>query len=81
MATPAYLATLNTAQRKAATFGQIRGDAGVTSISAADKTAAKGVAAGPLLIIAGAGTGKTTPSRTGWRTWRCTASIRRAFSC
>ncbi|MEO1202274.1 MAG: ATP-dependent helicase [Pseudomonadota bacterium] len=40
-----YLATLNTAQRKAATFGESRSDGGVD--------------AGPLLVIAGAGTGKT----------------------
>ena len=44
MATPAYLAALNSAQRKAVTFGE---------------SVEKGVAAGPLLVIAGAGTGKT----------------------
>jgi DNA helicase II / ATP-dependent DNA helicase PcrA len=44
MATPAYLAALNSAQRKAVTFGE---------------PLEKGVAAGPLLVIAGAGTGKT----------------------
>src|SRR5665213_2408979 len=61
MATPAYLATLNTAQRKAATFGEIRGgEESVTFIGNVGAQAAeKGVDAGPLLIIAGAGTGKT----------------------
>jgi DNA helicase-2/ATP-dependent DNA helicase PcrA len=61
MATPAYLATLNTAQRKAATFGEIRGgEQSVTFIGKVGAQAAeKGVDAGPLLIIAGAGTGKT----------------------
>ncbi len=61
MATPAYLATLNTAQRKAATFGETRGaDQSVTFIGkVGEKAAEKGVDAGPLLIIAGAGTGKT----------------------
>jgi DNA helicase II / ATP-dependent DNA helicase PcrA len=44
MATPAYLTALNSAQRKAVTFGE---------------PLEKGVAAGPLLVIAGAGTGKT----------------------
>src|ERR1700733_7471466 len=61
MATPAYLATLNAAQRKAATFGEIRGgEQSVTFIGrVGEKAAEKGVDAGPLLIIAGAGTGKT----------------------
>jgi DNA helicase-2/ATP-dependent DNA helicase PcrA len=61
MATPAYLAALNPAQRKAATFGEIRGaEQSVTFIGkVGDKVADKGVDAGPLLIIAGAGTGKT----------------------
>ncbi len=61
MTIPAYMATLNTAQRKAATFGEVRG--GDQSVTFIGKVAAgnvdKGVAAGPLLIIAGAGTGKT----------------------
>src|SRR5580700_2828492 len=61
MATPAYLATLNSAQRKAATFGELRGaEQSVTFIGKVGETAGeKGVEAGPLLIIAGAGTGKT----------------------
>src|SRR5665213_1618451 len=61
MATPAYLATLNTAQRKAAPFGEVRGgEESVTFIGNVGAQAAeKGVDAGPLLIIAGAGTGKT----------------------
>ncbi len=40
-----HLETLNTAQRRAAAFGE--------------PLAEKGFASGPLLIIAGAGTGKT----------------------
>ncbi|MEM9208944.1 MAG: ATP-dependent helicase, partial [Pseudomonadota bacterium] len=40
-----YLASLNPAQRRAASYGQAVSD--------------RGIAAGPLLIIAGAGTGKT----------------------
>ena len=40
-----YLELLNTAQRRAATFGS--------------STAGDGFRAGPLLVIAGAGTGKT----------------------
>jgi DNA helicase-2/ATP-dependent DNA helicase PcrA len=61
MATPAYLAALNPAQRKAATFGETRGaEQSVTFIGkVGDKVGEKGVDAGPLLIIAGAGTGKT----------------------
>ncbi len=61
MATPAYLAALNPAQRKAATFGETRGaEQSVTFIGkVGDKVTDKGVDAGPLLIIAGAGTGKT----------------------
>jgi DNA helicase II / ATP-dependent DNA helicase PcrA len=61
MATPAYLAALNPAQRKAAAFGHVRGaQQSVTFIGkVAEKGAEKGVEAGPLLIIAGAGTGKT----------------------
>src|SRR5580658_3005426 len=61
MATPAYMTALNTAQRKAATYGETRGgDQSVTFIGkVAEKAAEKGVDAGPLLIIAGAGTGKT----------------------
>jgi DNA helicase II / ATP-dependent DNA helicase PcrA len=61
MATPAYMTALNTAQRKAATFGATRsGDQSVTFIGkVGEKAAEKGVDAGPLLIIAGAGTGKT----------------------
>lgn len=46
MTTPTYMTALNSAQRKAVTFGEIREEQ-------------KGVAAGPLLVIAGAGTGKT----------------------
>jgi DNA helicase-2/ATP-dependent DNA helicase PcrA len=42
---PDYLEMLNPAQREAATFGQVGSD--------------HGFAAGPLLVIAGAGTGKT----------------------
>ena len=61
MATPGYMAALNAAQRKAATFGET--DAGERSATyigkPGDPVGAKGVAAGPLLIIAGAGTGKT----------------------
>jgi DNA helicase-2/ATP-dependent DNA helicase PcrA len=55
------MAALNTAQRKAVTFGDVRGgDQSVTFIGKVGSAAAeKGVAAGPLLIIAGAGTGKT----------------------
>ncbi len=61
MATPAYLAALNPAQRKAATFGETRAaDQSVTFIGkVGEKVGEKGVDAGPLLIIAGAGTGKT----------------------
>lgn len=44
-ATDDYLAMLNTAQRKAATYGEALPDGGID--------------AGPLLVIAGAGTGKT----------------------
>ena len=35
----------------------------------------------PLLIIAGAGSGKTRRSRTGWRISSSTASIRGASCC
>jgi DNA helicase-2/ATP-dependent DNA helicase PcrA len=61
MTTPTYMAALNTAQRKAATFGELRGaDQSVTFIGkVGEKAAEKGVDCGPLLIIAGAGTGKT----------------------
>jgi DNA helicase-2/ATP-dependent DNA helicase PcrA len=61
MATPGYMTALNTAQRKAATFGETRGgESSVTFIGkVGQKAADKGVDAGPLLIIAGAGTGKT----------------------
>ena len=61
MTTPAYMAMLNTAQRKAVTFGEVRGgDQSVTFIGKVGTgNVDKGVAAGPLLIIAGAGTGKT----------------------
>jgi DNA helicase-2/ATP-dependent DNA helicase PcrA len=61
MATPAYMTALNTAQRKAATFGETRGgDQSVTFVGkVGEKATDKGVDAGPLLIIAGAGTGKT----------------------
>src|ERR1700744_2845874 len=50
MTTPAHMATLNTAQRRAVTFGEVR---------RGEQSADKGVDAGPLLVIAGAGTGKT----------------------
>ncbi len=55
------MTALNAAQRKAATFGETRtGDQSVTFIGkVGEKAAEKGVDAGPLLIIAGAGTGKT----------------------
>ncbi len=46
MSTAAHLTTLNNAQRKAVTYGEPQGD--------------KGFKSGPLLIVAGAGTGKTT---------------------
>ena len=61
MATPEYMAALNAAQRKAATFGETgAGERRATYIGKpGDPAGAKGVAAGPLLIIAGAGTGKT----------------------
>ncbi len=61
MTTPAYMAALNNAQRKAVTFGETRGaDQSVTFIDkVGGKGAEKGIDAGPLLIIAGAGTGKT----------------------
>jgi DNA helicase II / ATP-dependent DNA helicase PcrA len=61
MTTPTYMAALNTAQRKAATFGELRGgDQSVTFIGkVGEKASEKGVDCGPLLIIAGAGTGKT----------------------
>src|ERR1700722_2331961 len=61
MTTPTYMAALNTAQRKAATFGEIRGgDQSITFIGkVGEKATEKGVDCGPLLIIAGAGTGKT----------------------
>jgi len=60
MTTPAYMTALNNAQRKAVTFGEVRGaDASVTFIGKVGNTAQKGVDCGPLLVIAGAGTGKT----------------------
>jgi DNA helicase-2/ATP-dependent DNA helicase PcrA len=61
MTTPTYMAALNTAQRKAATYGEIRGgDQSITFIGkVGEKATEKGVDCGPLLIIAGAGTGKT----------------------
>ena len=46
MASSDPLSTLNTPQRRAVTYGQPRADG-------------KGVQAGPLLVVAGAGTGKT----------------------
>ncbi|MEJ0007138.1 MAG: hypothetical protein WDM77_12440 [Steroidobacteraceae bacterium] len=72
MATPAYLATLNTAQRKAATFGEIRGGAqSVTFIGkVGEKPGDKGVDAGPLLIIAGRAPARPIPWRTALHTWR-----------
>ena len=61
MTIPAYMTALNTAQRKAVTFGEVRGgDQSVTFIGKVGTgNEEKGVDAGPLLVIAGAGTGKT----------------------
>ncbi len=59
----AFGEVLNPAQRQAATFGAIRepGPVGASSVSrSASQREAGGVDAGPLLIIAGAGTGKTS---------------------
>ena len=63
MATTAHLEKLNAAQRKAVSYGEA--------------TAGKGFSAGPLLIIAGAGTGKTDTlaRRVASRILRCTVSI------
>ena len=50
MTTAAHLSKLNAAQRKGVTYGE----------SLANDAGDKGFRAGPLLIVAGAGTGKTT---------------------
>ena len=50
MSTPAHLTKLNAAQRKGVTYGE------PLTTTGADK----GFRSGPLLIVAGAGTGKTT---------------------
>jgi DNA helicase-2/ATP-dependent DNA helicase PcrA len=55
------MTALNSAQRKAVTFGEARGgEQSVTFIGqVSGAVAEQGVEAGPLLVIAGAGTGKT----------------------
>ncbi len=68
MSTTEQLGSLNAPQRKAVTYGE-------------PLPGGKGFRAGPLLIVAGAGTGKTNTLAHRVAHLAMTASIRRASSC